>query len=122
MKIVIAALLVMSSLSLANVALADSAKLRMNITGDAKQSYLCINNLGCYKMGPDSHGKDFPVDLVSVQYLAMANMSNSRLYKQTVPTSCNVSVNANQTLVVSGHVTKAANDTMVINGLHCSVV
>lgn len=122
MKSLMMSLIMISLLSVANIAFADTAKLRMNISGNAKNTYLCINNLGCYKVGPESQGKAFPVDLVNVEYLAMANVANNRLYKQVLPASCNVNVNANQTLVVSGHVTKSANDNMVIHGLNCSVV
>lgn len=122
MKNIFAAILLICSVSLANSVFADTAKLRMNFSGKADHTYLCVNNLGCYKIGVSTNGLTLPVDVEEVKYLALANITNNRLYKQTIPASCAVTVNANQTLMISGHVTKTASDMMVIHGLHCSVV
>jgi hypothetical protein len=110
------------SISFAKLGFAEGAKLQMNITGDVKHAYLCINNVGCYKMGTDTKGKVMPIDIDNIQYVAMANIHTQRLYKQALPASCNVMLAENKTLVISGHVSAADNNQHVINSLRCSVL
>lgn len=99
----------------------DGSKLRINVTSNAGNEYLCVSQLGCINIA-QGHGRSFPLPPGNVSYIFLANGNNYRMFPQPLPNSCNVSVKENQTLVVSGSVAKAGNDNMHINQLRCSLV
>lgn len=107
-----------------NVFAYDGTNLRINVTGNVKNTqYLCVSGVGCVNIAASSHGRTFPITSgEEVSYIFLANGKNYRMYPQALPSSCNVTVNENQTLVVSGRVAKAANDNVFISQLRCSVV
>ncbi len=99
----------------------DGSKLRIKVTGSSSNQYLCLSQAGCININ-QGRSRILPLTPGEVSYIFLANGKNYRMYPQTLPSSCNVTVNNNQTLVVSGRVSKARNDNMYINQLRCSVV
>jgi hypothetical protein len=113
---------IMMGLLTSNVFALDGSKLRINVRGNINSSqYVCISQVGCVNVN-QGRGRALPLTTGPVSYIFLANGKNYRMYPQTLPASCNITVNNNQTLVVSGSVSKAANDNMYINQLRCSVV
>ena len=95
----------------------DGSKLRINVGGSVKgNDYLCVSQVGCINI-QQGRSKALPLTPGQVSYIFLANGSNFRMFPQPLPSSCNVNVNDNQTLVVSGSV---GNNK--INQLRCSVV
>lgn len=99
----------------------DGSKLRINVNGAGSSEYLCVSQLGCININ-QGRSRELPLNPGEVSYIFLANGKNYRMYPQALPSSCNVNVNDNQTLVVSGSVSKAGKDNMRINQLRCSVV
>lgn len=100
----------------------NSAKLAIKVQDNIKHThYLCISGNGCINITAGSK-KTLPLTAGNINYIFIANGKTYRMYPQTLPSSCNVTINNHQTLVVSGKVSKAANDNMFINQLRCSVV
>ena len=119
-KILIAVL----SLTLLNSAFAlDTAKLRMKISGAVKDNryFMYVGSAGCLSVYAAQHGKEFPLDAGTVKNVEMVNMGNLRGYNQTIPSSCNVTVNKNQTLTVSGKLVTGRDNKVEIHNLSCSV-
>ncbi len=108
----------------------DLAKMRIKISGPISSNayYLCVSSSGgCSSIYAGSKGQVFPMEPGKVSYIFTANIANAKMYPQTLPASCNVAVNKNQTLVVSGKVvvesTHKASETpnVRIDNLHCSL-
>lgn len=99
----------------------DGSKLRINVSGASGSEYLCVSQIGCININ-QGRSRALPLNPGGVSYIFLANGKNYRMYPQALPSSCNVNVNDNQTLVVSGSVSKAGKDNMRINQLRCSVV
>lgn len=113
--------LLLCSLAISNVA--HSANLNIKIAGAGKDNtyFLCLEHTGCVSMLAANHGKVFPLDAGQVNRIFMVNSGNLRVYMQPLPKSCNVNVDANQTLTVKGKIVKGANDNTHIGNLECSV-
>jgi hypothetical protein len=113
--------IVASSLT-SNVLAFDSSKLRIRISNHVSYSqYVCISQAGCININGASK-KTLPLSSGEVSYIFLVEGNTQRMYPQTLPHSCQISVNQHQTLVISGKVKKAANDERFIDQLHCSVV
>lgn len=98
----------------------DAANLQLQISGAPKSKfYVCISSVGCVRI--DSNKQSLPIDPTNVRYIFLAKTSNTQMYPQSLPSTCNVAVNGNQKLVVKGNVAKAANDSVYIANLHCAV-
>jgi hypothetical protein len=109
----------MASVKIANAY--DAANLQIEISGAQKsQFYVCVSSVGCVRI--DSNKQTMPIDPLNVRYIFLAKTSNDQMYPQNLPSSCNVTVNSNQKLVVKGNLAKAANDSVYIANLHCAVV
>jgi hypothetical protein len=99
----------------------DTAKMQVEISGAQKNKYfLCVSGVGCMRI--DTNKQVLPINAMDVRYIFVANRSTYQMYPQNIPSSCNVTVNSNQKLVVKGSITKAANDNVYIANLHCSVI
>jgi len=116
----IAFLIVICALS-SNIFASDGSKLRIKVAGASSTQYLCVSQVGCININ-QGRSRVLPINSGEVSYIFLANGKNYRMYPQALPSSCNVNVNGNQTLVVSGKVAKAGKDNMKINQLRCSVV
>ena len=106
---------------LMNSAFADAPLFQSKVTGNQPTQYICISNLGCLNIAQIKNGRKFPLASGDVSYIFLSDIKTMRMYEQKLPSSCQVSVSENQTLIVSGHVTKAANDNMYISNLKCSL-
>ena len=101
---------------------ASIPNLHIKMSGDIKNTYyLCVSNAGCVNLAAGVKGHRYPMNAGDINYIMMANAANTRMYPQPLPSSCQVELNENQTLVVSGKVTHAANDHIYISQLHCAV-
>ncbi len=113
------------SLTCINSGFAGNAPgLRVKITGTNQHNkyFLCVTNVGCVSIFSGNNGKKFPLDAGQVNYIFVANASNLRMYTQTLPQSCKITVNKNQTLTISGHLIKEINGkNAYIKNLECSL-
>ena len=111
--------------SLNNVVYADgnTAKLSIQISGIGSENklFLCSNENGCYSMLAAKKGKIFPVTTGEINRIFLMNASNLRTYFQTLPSSCKVTLDANQTLTVKGKIVKGVNDNLYVKDMKCSV-
>lgn len=119
--IVTTACILMASLSV--MAEADSATLKIQVTGTSKNNtyFLCTDGVGCVSMFAADHGRTYPLTPGQIQRIFMVNRTNLRTYFQPLPASCNRAISANQTLTVKGKVVNDANYNAHIDHLACSV-
>jgi hypothetical protein len=80
---------------------ADSANLKLNFTGATQNHYLCISNAYCINMAKISQ-KSVAMDPRTLKRIIMLNLATKRMYPQPLPSSCQVTVEKNQTLTISG--------------------
>lgn len=105
-----------------NSAYAFDALLRVKVKGNIQKThYICVSNVGCLNLAASVKGRTFPMQLGNVQHIFLADISNLRMYPQTLPASCDVVIKNNQTLTVSGSVGKAVNNNLYINNLKCTI-
>lgn len=98
----------------------EPAKLKVEVSGVQKDKYfLCLSSVGCVRL--DSAQKTMPIDATDVRYIFVANKATYQMYPQALPSSCNVTVDADHTLVVKGNIEKAANNKVYIANLHCAI-
>lgn len=109
--------------SLSTLAHADNASLKIKIAGTSKNNtyFLCLDGEGCVSMFAADHGRTYPLTPGQIERIFMVNRTNLRTYFQPLPASCNVTVNASQTLTVKGKVTNDANNNAHLDHLECSV-
>lgn len=110
-------------ISLGTIAKADNANLKINVSGTSKNNtyFLCVDGVGCVSMFAADHGKTYPLTPGQIERIFMVNRTNLRTYFQALPASCNVTVNANQTLTVKGKVVTNAKNDARLEQLECSV-
>jgi hypothetical protein len=114
------------SVAVASGAYASNSDANLNIkvagTGKDNTYFLCVNGVGCVSMFAAQHGRVFPLSPGQINRIFLVNSGTLRTYFQELPSSCKVTVNANQTLTVKGKIVKSgANDNTYINKLECSV-
>jgi len=109
--------------SLSSIAKADDASLHIKVSGTNQNNtyFLCVDGVGCVSMFEADHGRSYPLSPGQIERIYMVNRTNLRTYFQPLPASCNVTINAHQTLVVKGKVVKGTNDSAHIDHLECSV-
>lgn len=112
--------LLISSVSAA--AFADNASLQIKVGGTSKNNtyFLCLDGVGCVSMFQADHGRTYPLTPGQIERIFMVNRTNLRTYFQPLPASCNLTINANQTLTVKGKVVNEGNNAHIA-GLECSV-
>ena len=125
MKILSSLLALIFMLGMTNVTLADEvpmAKLEMRLSGPVHNTdyYLCVSNNGCSNISVGARGKVYNVDTGNVSYIFAANMRNLTMHAQPLPTSCQVELTNDQTLVVSGKL-KVNASVPYIDKLKCAV-
>lgn len=121
-------LILIVALASIQVAFADgSANIKIRIDGSLGNNryFLCIRNVGCLSILGAQRGKVFPVYRTvnfhtGSMYVADTG-NNFHLSPQTLPSSCNKTVNPNQTITISGKIADGGNGTVHINQLQCSV-
>ena len=117
----ITACIIMTSLS--TLAFADSAKLELKVSNTDKSNtyFLCVDGVGCVSMFAADHGKTYPLDPGQIERIFMVNRTNMRTYFQPLPASCNVTINANQTLIIKGKVVHDVKNNARVDHLECTV-
>lgn len=100
----------------------DTAKIRMKISGHVADNthFLCVGRAGCRNM-QSIKGKEFSMDTGSIDNIVVLDIRSRKMSVQKIPSSCNISVTKDQTLVVSGALVKDKDQKAVINNLRCSV-
>ena len=118
-------ILLIVSFALISTAYADdsSAALRIKISNAAQNSsyYLCITDVYCINVAAGKPGKSFPITAGAVDKIIMVNPANNQMYPQTLPASCQVTLDKNQTMTVSGKIVQASNNKAIIKNLNCAV-
>jgi hypothetical protein len=125
MKKLINALVILVCLVIIHPALADdvdSAKLKINISGPVNSFYLCTSNNGCSDIRIADKGREIMMELGKVDYIFASNMRNLTMSEQTLPPSCHVTLDKNQTLVVSGKLLVKDSKHYGILNLKCNVI
>lgn len=121
-------LIVFIALVTAQVAFADNSnaaniKIRINGATSDNRYFLCLPNVGCLSIYGASKGKVFPI-YRSVQMSSMYVVDadhNFQMSAQGLPSSCNGTVDTNQTITISGNIAAGSNGTTHINQLRCSI-
>lgn len=120
-------LLVLVGLAVMNTAFADDfAKLRIKIAGASNDNryFLCVGTTGCVSIAAGNKGQVYPIDSGKIEHVFASDISTLRLSDQTLPKSCQVTVNNDQTLTVTGKITSEGNGNnrvVRITGLNCHV-
>lgn len=121
-------LIVFIALVTAQVAFAansNAANIKIKIRGATSDNryFLCLPNVGCLSIYGAERGKVFPIYRpvqMGSMYVVDANHS-FQMSAQGTPSSCNGTVNTNQTVTISGSIAPGSDGTTRINQLHCSV-
>jgi hypothetical protein len=118
-------LIVLLCLILMPIAYADdTANIKLRISGAARDNnyFICLPNIGCLSILAANKGKVYPIyhaiDMSNIYVLDIRH--NLRLSPQSIPSSCNVSVQPNQTITISANLASGKNGTR-LNQLHCSI-
>lgn len=117
-KLVVA---IISSFFISSIYAADTASMRAKVNDNIKNThYICVSNVGCVNLAAATKGKSFPMQSGEVSHIFLVDAKTLRMYPQSLPTSCNVNIKSNETLIISGKVTNT-KDNIYINNLHCAV-
>ena len=124
MKKIIAGIL---SIMLMSSCFAESAaKLNIRISGPAKSNpyYLCLYGIGCLSIKAGMQGKTFGIstfDMGNIIKVVITDSRTMKMYTQTSPASCNVTVDNGHSLTITGKLI-VKQSKPYISGLRCSVV
>lgn len=120
-KILLTTLIFISFLPALSVA-GDIAKLRIALEGlSHKQTdLLCISSRGCFSLGA-AKSTEFAIDAGEINGLYMASTTTLKMYPESLPASCNVTVKEGQTLVVSGYGADSEKG-IIISKLKCKII
>lgn len=106
-------------------AFADSAtKIKIKLNGNTSQNqyFLCLPSVGCLSVLAAQKGKVYPIfHEVNMSQIYITDRSNYRVTPQTSASSCNTTVNTNQTVTVSGNITVAKDGGVRVNQLRCAI-
>jgi hypothetical protein len=98
---------------------ASLPKVHIKIINTIKgQNFALCLSASCYVM--TAAHKPVIMDGATVDSIMMANMGTLQMYRQTIPSSCNVTVKDHQTITVSGKLVEKSAGVYVDN-LKCSV-
>lgn len=118
-------ILFISLLVSTQVAFADSAaniKIRLNGSTSQNQYFLCLPDVGCLSVLAAQRGKVYPIfHSVNLSNIYITDRSNNRVSAQAAASSCNTTVNTNQTVTISGSISVGSDRSVRINQLHCSI-
>lgn len=122
MKKLVAAILGLALLS--GTAYADDfAKLRINISNPSADNryFLCVGTTGCVSIAAGNRGQVYPIDSGKVLDIYTTDVTTLRMTSQSLPASCRVTVQNDQTMTVSGRIIKTADNKVVIENLNCRI-
>ena len=101
-----------------------TANIKIKISGAVKDNryFLCVPNIGCLSILAAQKGRIYPIyHPIEMDKMYVANLQNFRLHSQGLPSSCNVTVNTNQTITIYGKLITGSNNTVLVNNLRCSL-
>lgn len=104
---------------------ADVAMVKVHIADPIAENkyFICLYNVGCLSIRAGDNGKAFPMmpqDIGNIEKFVVTDVTDMSMYTTPSNNSCNVQVNAGQTLTVSGQLVVAKSGP-VIKNLRCSV-
>ncbi|VVC74941.1 hypothetical protein AQUSIP_02150 [Aquicella siphonis] len=107
-------------------ALADDAaniKIKINGAMGDNRYFLCLPDVGCLSMLAAQKGKIYPIfHSVDLSEMYITDTGNSfHLSAQNPGSSCNTSVDTNQTVTITGNLANKGNGGVSINQLHCKI-
>lgn len=104
---------------------ASTANINIRISGAMHHNdyFLCLPNVGCLSIAAAQSGKVYPVfHPIKMSYISVVDVDHRfRLSNEGLPSSCNVTVQPNQSISIYGHLVDGPNQTVILEGLHCSV-
>ncbi len=114
------------ALTLIPVAMADSAaniKIKMKGAVHNNRYFLCLPDVGCLSVLAAKKGKVYPIfHPIQMSNIYVMDVNNNfKVFTQGLPSSCNVTVQQNQSITISGNITPGAKNSVIVNQLHCSV-
>lgn len=102
----------------------DASNIRIKIRGALSDNryFLCSPNVGCLSILDGQRGKTYPVfHAVDMNSLYVMDVHNHfRVSAQNLPSSCNVTVQPNQTITITGSI-NTGRGNVTVSGLNCSV-
>jgi hypothetical protein len=103
----------------------SAANVKIHIASPSHDNryFLCLSGVGCLSIKVANEGKVFPVfHSIAMDNIYVADAGKGLLVSpQGLPSSCNVTVSANQTIAISGSITPMADGRVKVNNLHCTV-
>jgi hypothetical protein len=101
---------------------ATKIKIKLNGSTAQNQYFLCLPDVGCLSVLAAQKGKVYPIfRSVDMSQIYITDRNNYRVSPQASNSSCNTTVNTNQTVTVSGNITVAKDGGVRVNQLHCSI-
>lgn len=99
----------------------ETANINVRISGTHDgRYYLCYSN-GCFNIAGANRGKVFSFyNPVEISQLFVLDLKNKfRLYPQAIPSSCNVTVNTNQSMTITGRLVSDGRGNKNLASLRC---
>ncbi|OAI46918.1 hypothetical protein AYO45_06075 [Gammaproteobacteria bacterium SCGC AG-212-F23] len=106
------------------IAADSNAQLRLKIKGAFHDNryFVCLNNVGgCVSVAQGDNGRVYPINPGDIKYIAAIDTVNRSLNAQSLPASCQVNLNSNQTVTITGELTEGPNKKVYIKNMNCSV-
>ncbi len=100
----------------------DTANIKIKISGALNENnyFLCLRNVGCMSLLAAKKGKVFPLrQPIPIGNIYITDVNDMGVYPQGRPTSCNVTVQPNQTITISGKL--KTGQEVKVDQLHCVV-
>ena len=118
--------IILVALTFIPVSMADSSaniKIKMKGAGHNNRYFLCLPDVGCLSMLAAKKGKVFPIfHPIQMNNIYVMDVNNHfKVFNQGLPSSCNVTVQQDQSITISGNITLGAKNSVIVNQLHCSV-
>jgi hypothetical protein len=103
---------------------ADQAQLKIKIANAIQENkyFLCLYGVGCLSIHAGNQGKVFavnPIDMNNIKKVGIANITSRALSLQPNDASCQIPLQANQSVTITGKLVVKHN-TPQIEHLHCS--
>ena len=102
---------------------ASAAHINIKISSSVKDNryFLCLPSVGCLSIRAAQRGKVFQVYRdVSIKALFVTNIANLRVQRISLPASCAVTVEPNQTITIYGKILSGKNQVQ-IQQLRCTL-
>lgn len=121
MKKIIALILSLACMQL--IYAADAANIKIRLSGPTHHNsyFLCIPNIGCLSIDAANKGKIYPVlHDFAMNPIYITDINSYHAYSQGLPSSCDLTVQQNQTITISGKLVVQSGGIRV-NNLRCAI-